>query len=132
MIEGAVNAAHKAVVTLPLQGPEGRTRDIQTVIDTGYTGTSTLPAAVVAELRLPFSHMGWAFPANDVVVSFDVHDATVLWDSQPRHVKVDAIGNTPLRGNAAARQVQLQHRSRERGPGRIAGKGVDGGDHRFN
>ncbi len=49
MIEGAVNAAHEAVVILPLQGPEGRTRDIQAVIDTGYIGTLTLPTAVVAE-----------------------------------------------------------------------------------
>lgn len=39
MIDGAVNVACEAVVTLPLQGPEGRTRDIQAVIATGYTGT---------------------------------------------------------------------------------------------
>lgn len=29
MIEGVVNAAHEAVVTLHLQEPEGRTRDIE-------------------------------------------------------------------------------------------------------
>ena len=47
MIEGAVNAAYEAVVTLPLQGPRGRTRDIQAVMD---TGTLSLPTAVVAVL----------------------------------------------------------------------------------
>ncbi|MDE2877162.1 MAG: hypothetical protein OXQ93_17105 [Gemmatimonadota bacterium] len=56
MIEGTVNAAYEAVVTLPLQGQDGRTRDIQAVIDTGYTGTLTLPTAVVAVLGLSFSH----------------------------------------------------------------------------
>ena len=98
MIEGTVNAAYEAVVTLPLQGPDGRTRDIQAVIDTGYTGTLTLPTAVVADLGLSFSHMGWAFLANDDVVSFDVHDVIVLWDGQPRHIKADATGSTPLVG----------------------------------
>lgn len=98
MIEGTVNAAYEAVVTLPLQGPDGRMRDIQAVIDTGYTGTLTLPTAVVADLGLSFSHMGWAFLANDDVVSFDVHDVTVLWDGQPRHIKADATGSTPLVG----------------------------------
>lgn len=29
MIQGVVNAAHEAVVTLSLQGPDGRTRDIE-------------------------------------------------------------------------------------------------------
>lgn len=100
MIEGSVNAAYEAVVTLSLQGSEGRTRDIEAVIDTGYTGTLTLPTAVVADLGLSFSHMGWAFLANDDVVSFDVHDVTVLWDDQPRHIKADATGSTPLMGMA--------------------------------
>ena len=98
MIEGSVNAAYEAVVTLSLQGSDGRTRDIEAVIDTGYTGTLTLPTGVVADLGLSFSHMGWAFLANDDVVSFDVHNVTVLWDGQPRHVKADATGSTPLVG----------------------------------
>ena len=34
MIEGAVNASYEAVVTLPLQGLEGRTRDIEAVAST--------------------------------------------------------------------------------------------------
>ena len=29
MIQGVVNAAYEAVVTLPLQDPEGRTRDVE-------------------------------------------------------------------------------------------------------
>ena len=31
-------------------------------------------------------------------MTFDVHDATVLWDGQPRHIKADATGSTPLVG----------------------------------
>ena len=98
MIEGSVNAAHEAVVTLTLQGSDGRTQDIEAVVDTGYTGTLTLPTAVVSDLDLSFSHMGWAFLANDDVVSFDVHNVTVLWDGQPRDIEADATGSTPLVG----------------------------------
>ena len=113
MIEGAVNASCEAVVTLPLQGLEGRTRDIEAVVDTGYTGALTLPTTVVADLRLPFSHMGWAFLANDDAVNFDVHDVTVLWDGLPRHIKVDATGGTPLVGMSLldGHELSIQVRS---------------------
>lgn len=76
-----------------MQGPDGRTRNIHAVID---TGTLTLPTTGVADLGLSFSHMGWAFLANDDVVSFDVHDVIVLWDGQPRYVLDDAADTTSL------------------------------------
>ena len=79
MIQGEVNAAYEAVVTLPLQDPEGRTRDIEAVVDTGYSGFLTLPTGLVDELGLPFAYMGQAFLANDAEVDFDVHYVTVLW-----------------------------------------------------
>ena len=98
MIEGMVNTAHEAVVSLHLRGTEGRTRDIEAVVDTGYSGYLTLPSALVAELELPFAYMGRAFLANDDEVRFDVHDVTVMWDGQPRQIKADATGSTPLVG----------------------------------
>ena len=100
MIQGAVNAFREAVVALHLQGPEGRTRDIEAVVDTGYSGFLTLPASLVAELALPFAYLGQALLANDDEVTFDVHDVTVIWDNQQRHIKADATGSTPLVGMA--------------------------------
>ena len=93
-----MNAAYEAVVTLSLQGPDGQAQDIDAVVDTGYSGFLTLPTTLVTELGLPFAYIGRAFLANDDEVSFDVHDVTVLWDGQPRHIKVDATGSTPLMG----------------------------------
>ncbi len=98
MIEGAVNDAYEAVVAISLQGPEGQTQDIEAVIDTGYSGFLTLPTALVIELELPFAYIGRALLANDDEVTFDVHDVTVLWDGQPRQIKADATGSTPLVG----------------------------------
>ena len=98
MIQGVVNAAYEAVVALSLQGPAGQAQDIEAVVDTGYSGFLTLPTMLVRELELPFAYIGRAFLANDAEVSFDVHDVTVLWDGQPRNIKADATGSTPLVG----------------------------------
>ena len=98
MIQGVVNAAYEAVVTLPLQDPNGRTRVIEAVVDTGYSGFLTLPTTLVTELGLTFAYMGQAFLANDAEVDFDVHYVTVLWDGQPRDIEADATGSTPLVG----------------------------------
>ena len=43
MIEGVVNANLEAVVTLSLQDPSGRTREVEAVVDTGFNGYLTLP-----------------------------------------------------------------------------------------
>ena len=37
-MEGVVSADHEAVLTLTVEGPAGQTRDIEAVIDTGFTG----------------------------------------------------------------------------------------------
>ncbi len=52
MIEGFVSANREAIVPLSLRGPEGQTREVNAVIDTGYSGALTLPPALVAELEV--------------------------------------------------------------------------------
>ena len=44
MIEGVVNAAHEAIVPVSLQDPEGRIRDVEAVVDTGFSGFPDLAA----------------------------------------------------------------------------------------
>ena len=48
MIQGEVNAAYEAVITLSVQGSEGQVREVDAVVDTGFTGFLTLPPALVA------------------------------------------------------------------------------------
>ncbi len=98
MIQGVVNDAFEAVVSLSLQGPGGQTQDIEAVVDTGYSGFLTWPPSLVMELRLPFAYLGRALLANDDEVTFEVHDVSVLWDGRQRHIKADATGSTPLVG----------------------------------
>ena len=98
MIQGTVNSAYEAMVTVTLQGPDGRTQNVEAVVDTGYSGYLTLPPALVTSLGLPFANISWVFLANDDEVSFDLHYVTVLWDGTPRRIRAGAVGSTPLIG----------------------------------
>ena len=98
MIEGTINLLHEAVVSLRILGPDGRTQELDAVVDTGYNGFLTLPTTLVVELELPFAHLGEAILANGEEIGFDVHHATVLWDGLPRVIQADVTGGTPLIG----------------------------------
>ena len=100
MIEGVVNDAREAVIALLLQGPAGQAREVDAVVDTGYSGHLALPPVLVAEMEFPFAGTGWAFLANAEEVNFAVHNVTVLWDGQPRYIEASALGDTPLVGMA--------------------------------
>ena len=101
MIEGTVNAAREAVVRLTLQGPTGQEREVEAVIDTGYSGFLTTSPALVSELGLAYRGQNYVALADGSEVVFDFHALTVLWDGQPRHVDTDALGDAgPLVGMA--------------------------------
>ena len=97
MIEGVVNAAYEAVVTLTLQGPAGQ-RQVEAVIDTGFNGFLTLPPTVVAELGLLFASIGRATLADGSEVSFDVYNVAALWDGRQIYIEADVADTHALLG----------------------------------
>ena len=107
MIEGVVNESYDAVITLTAQGPRGQTRELGAIIDTGYSGNLTLPSTIVRELGLSFAGRVQAFLADATRVFFDVYEATVLWDGQPRQITVHESNATPLVGMALLRGHNL-------------------------
>ena len=115
MIEGTVTAAHEAVVSLAVQGPTGRMREIETVVDTGFNGFLTLPSALVMELALPFVTRGRATLADGSEVSFATYEVTVLWGGQPREVMADEADTAPLLGMQLLDDHDLSIRVREGG-----------------
>ena len=98
MIEGVVNAAYESVVTLAVQGPAGRTREIEAVIDTGFTGFLTVTPALATELGLAFQGISRATLADGSEVTFPYYGVAVLWGGRPRYIEVDAADTTPLVG----------------------------------
>ena len=50
MITGVVNANHEATVPLVVHDAHGQQQTIEAVIDTGFTGSLTLPSTLIAVL----------------------------------------------------------------------------------
>ena len=115
MIEGVVNAAYEAIVSLPLTGPEGQSRRIDAVVDTGYNGFLTLPSSIVAELGLPYRGHSEAILADGSVVEFDVYGVTVSWDCIARYTSANAADSTPLVGMSLLDGHDLSIRVRDGG-----------------
>lgn len=84
--------------------------EIEFVVDTGFEGALTLPAAAVAALGLPFFQEMNANLANDVSVRADVHVATIVWQGRQMDALVLAMGRRPLLGTAllAGRELVAQ------------------------
>jgi clan AA aspartic protease len=98
MITGTVSAFREAIIRLVVRGPQGQEQQIEAVIDTGFNGSLTLPSALVSMLALPFRRRGRAQLADGSSSLFDIFEATVVWDGQPRRVSVDAVETDPLVG----------------------------------
>jgi predicted aspartyl protease len=55
MIQGVVNLRREATLTVVIGNSQGQRQVLDTVIDTGFNGSLTLPSAVIAALELPWS-----------------------------------------------------------------------------
>jgi clan AA aspartic protease len=98
MITGVVTASLQAIIRLTVRGPEGQEREVEAVIDTGFDGTLTLPPALIAALGLAWHRRGRALLADGSESLFDIYEATVVWDGEPRRIAVDEADIDPLVG----------------------------------
>jgi clan AA aspartic protease len=81
-----------------VRGPGGAERDVQAVVDSGFTASLTLPDAIVDALGLARQSGGGAVLADGTVRQFDIYAAEVSWDNGWRPVLVSAVGNEVLLG----------------------------------
>lgn len=108
MITGTVNADLEAGITLEVQGAGGQVQQIEALIDTGFNGFLTLRPALLTALSAPWLYRGQGVLADGSIQVFDVHAVTVLWDSQPRTVEVEAVDADPLVGTAMLERHDLR------------------------
>ncbi|MDE3256895.1 MAG: hypothetical protein OYM47_03575 [Gemmatimonadota bacterium] len=54
VIAGIVTAYREAVISVTVRGHEEQAQEVEAVIDTGFDGWLTVPASLVAHLRLPW------------------------------------------------------------------------------
>ncbi len=81
---------------------------VETVVDTGFTGHLTLPSATVEVLHLPTIGSAESILADGSLVMEDVCLARVLWHGEERPVRVLIADATPLLGMALLRGSELR------------------------
>jgi clan AA aspartic protease len=110
MITGTVNGRLEIVIRLPVRDSAGREQEVEAILDTGFTGSLTLPPSLIGGLGLPWRSRSSAILANGNIEPFDVYAATVIWDGVARPILVQAIDNPPLLGMALLRGYDLRTR----------------------
>jgi clan AA aspartic protease len=98
MITGRVNEKLEAVLTLSIYDSQGNLREIEALIDTGYTAHLTLPTAIITELGLENFATGQLTMADGSQVVSELYYATMIWDGQSRKIEVDALESEVLVG----------------------------------
>jgi clan AA aspartic protease len=98
MITGVVNAHHEATIPLIVHDANGHQTAIEAIIDTGFTGSLTLPSTLIAALGLPWRGRQRAMLGDGSVRFFDVYAVTIIWNGQTRAVETDAANTEPLLG----------------------------------
>ena len=98
MITGSVNAGRQPIISLTVSGPAGTSAEAETLLDTGYNGSLTLPVEVVEALGLLPRRMVTVNLADGRSAEMLVYAASVMWDGILRDTRVIAGGTQPLLG----------------------------------
>jgi clan AA aspartic protease len=114
MISGVVTA-REGRIRLKVRGPRGREREIEAVVDTGYTAWLSLPPDQITALGLRWQSIGRGILADGSECLFDVYEARVVWDRRTRRILVDEADTTPLVGMALLAGYELKMQVRARG-----------------
>jgi clan AA aspartic protease len=108
MITGVVNSSLEATLRLTVRGPNGATRRITAVVDTGFDGFLTLPSETIAELGLLWNGKSQAILADGSSTSFDVYDGVIVWDRRRKPIQIDEADTTPLVGTALLAKFEIK------------------------
>ena len=98
MLTGKINSRLEAVISVSIRGPEGRVLEADATVDTGFSGTLSLPREMVAGLGLlPYGTMLGTL-ADGRESFFPVYTAIVFWHGKPRLTYVSVVESEPLLG----------------------------------
>jgi clan AA aspartic protease len=114
MITGVVKSG-EGRIWLKIKGPMGREKEVEAVIDTGYTASLTLPPALVAALGLRWRSVDSGLLADGSECLFDVYEAKVVWDGKERNILVNEADADPLVGMRLLRGSELKMQVRAEG-----------------
>ena len=114
MILGFVHN-REAIVQLAVMGDQQKKQGIRAIIDTGFTGSLTLPPIVIADLELVWFTQQEGFLGDGSRKTFDVYRGAVIWDGQLRVIEINASDTAPLVGMALLEGFELRVQAYEGG-----------------
>jgi len=85
----------------------GNREEVEAVIDTGFDGELTLPAATIRGLGYPYAGSAGGTLADGSEVQFDYYEGRVIWHENSRSVAVIAAEGQPLVGMGMLRGNHL-------------------------
>lgn len=93
MIGGVVTSGYEPVVRCRVRSPGGSIAfDVELVVDTGITGMLTLPAAMVANLNLPWCSSGTMVLADGFEHPTDYYEVELEWASGWVYLLASTVG----------------------------------------
>lgn len=90
----------QARIVVDITGNDGYSRSVETVLDTGFNGSLSLPTEIVQWLGLQSVGQRTFELANGELFEFDVYVAAVAWHEQTIDVLVLSSDGDPLLGMA--------------------------------
>lgn len=114
MMRGKVRNG-EAIVAMRVLDSHDREHTIQALIDTGYSGQLTMPAAMIRRLALPFRSVDRGLLADGSEVLYSVHEAHIEWNGRFQRVLVDEAETVPLIGMALLEGFELTIQCRRNG-----------------
>ncbi len=114
MMQGRVNQNCEATLALVIKN-DTKTRLVDTVIDTGFSGFLTLPSDVISAVRLKWKGRDGATLGDGTSCTFDVYTGLVIWDGEYREIYINESETVPLIGMRLLRGYDLQIQAIEEG-----------------
>ncbi len=93
-----MNPGCDAIVPLRLRGPTGIEKDVDALVDTGFTASLTLPLVLADALELVSESNSDVVLADGSARECDVYAAEVEWDNHWRPVLIYGMGDDILMG----------------------------------
>lgn len=95
---GLVNRDLEAILSVRLRGPNQIEHVLDAMVDTGYTGSITLPLTIIHRMVLPCYSGGRVVLADGSVRRFDTFSAEIFWAGLWQKIIVSNVGDESFIG----------------------------------
>jgi clan AA aspartic protease len=119
VIEGAVLSSLDPLVQLSVFTAAGERIPMNVLVDTGFTGSLSLPLSVVSRLGLLKIGSDSVQFGDGSVLAADLYEVDIEWDGLRRTIYADAFGAELLIGTELLRDYELFIRFYNGGPVRL-------------